>query len=190
MVNRYLVILFLVVIGATTSFAETGKTEAVDKAKAMVRELGMGLKKNLQTAMKEGGPVNAIPVCKAVGQSKASQVSIKHKAYIHRVSLKLRNPANAPDMYEIKVLKQMEKDLSKGALKKAYVLVEDMGGKKNLRFMKPIVTSKVCMRCHGALDTISPKVFATLKREYPDDKATGYKVGVVRGAFSVVYPME
>ena len=188
--KKYLVLILLMSIGASTAFAEIGKTEAVDKAKAMVRELGMGLKKNLQMAMKEGGPVNAIPVCKAVGQSKAVEVSRKHGAFIHRVSLKLRNSANAPDTYETKVLRQMENDLAKGELKLAYVVVEEKGGEKNLRFMKPIVTSKVCTRCHGALDGISPEVIETLKKEYPDDKATGYKVGVVRGAFSVVYPMD
>jgi len=188
--KKYFVLFFVTVLSATVVSAETSKVEAVEKSKAMVKELGMGLKGNLQKAMKEGGPVNAIPVCKDVGQSKAIEVSKKHGALIHRVSLKLRNPANAPDEYETKVLKQMEKDLAADALKPAYVSVEGKDGKKNLRFMKPIVTSQVCMNCHGELESINPKVIETLKREYPSDKAIGYKVGMVRGAFSVVYPMD
>lgn len=188
--KKYLAFFLITVLTAGVSFAEISKPEAVNKAKAMVKELGMGLKENLKSAIKKGGPKNAIPVCKAIGQSKAAQVSKKHGAFIHRVSLKLRNPANAPDEYETKVLKQMESDLAAGALKPAYVSVVEKNAKKSLRFMKPIITSDVCMKCHGSVDSIKPEVIELLKKAYPHDKATGYGVGMVRGAFSVVYPMD
>ena len=95
--NKYFGLIMLVALIAGPSFATTSKQEAVDKSKAMVKELGMGLKQKLQAAMKEGGPVNAIPVCKAVGQVKAKEVSDKHGALVRRVSLKLRNQANATE---------------------------------------------------------------------------------------------
>ena len=52
------------------------------------------------------------------------------------------------------------------------------------RFMKAIPTGAVCLKCHGT--DLSPAVTAKLTELYPDDKATGFKEGDLRGAFVVV----
>ncbi len=187
--KRLLLFILLLMFPAISS-AQIDKETATGKAKAMVKELGYGLKGELVKAMKEGGPAQAIAVCKSVGQAKAEEVSEKHAAMIHRVSLKLRNPENRPDEYETYILEKMETDHAGGGLKPAYSAVILVEGKKHLRFMKPIVTNQVCMNCHGSTDSIKPSVMEVLKREYPDDKATGYTPDQVRGAFSITYPME
>lgn len=49
--------------------------------------------------------------------------------------------------------------------------------------MKAIGTEEVCLTCHGA--AIAPAVLEKIQALYPDDKATGFGLGDIRGAFSV-----
>ena len=51
--------------------------------------------------------------------------------------------------------------------------------------MKPILTSAMCLKCHGQLDEINYPVIELLREKYPNDRALGYQVGDVRGAVSV-----
>ena len=62
---------------------------------------------------------------------------------------------------------------------KAEVVMID--GKKVFRLMKAIPTAQVCTKCHG--DKLMPQVATSLSELYPEDKATGYRVGQIRGAF-------
>jgi hypothetical protein len=49
--------------------------------------------------------------------------------------------------------------------------------------MKAIPTAEVCLVCHG--ENIAPNIQAKLAELYPNDKAIGFNVGELRGAFSV-----
>ena len=49
--------------------------------------------------------------------------------------------------------------------------------------MKAIPTQALCLNCHGEL--MSTPVKAKIKQLYPGDKATGFKVGDIRGAFTL-----
>ena len=51
------------------------------------------------------------------------------------------------------------------------------------RFMKAQGVEGVCLNCHAA--EIKPEVEAALKQKYPDDRARGYTLGQIRGAFSL-----
>ena len=67
-------------------------------------------------------------------------------------------------------------------------IVREDGGEA-LRYLKPVVTSAMCLTCHGEKAKIPPAVQAILARDYPDDHATGFSVGDVRGAVSVRIPL-
>ncbi|MBI4664893.1 MAG: DUF3365 domain-containing protein [Nitrospinae bacterium] len=178
-----------ILMTASLAMAEVSKEEAVEKSKEMVKELGGSLKGKLQETVKESGFTAAINVCKEIGLTRAKQVGAKYNASIRRVSVKNRNAANVPDDYEAAVLNKMEKDKAEGKLQEAYVEVVSTGGKKNLRFMKPIITEALCLNCHGTADKLNPEAAQAIKANYPDDKATGYGADQLRGAFSVVYPL-
>jgi hypothetical protein len=49
--------------------------------------------------------------------------------------------------------------------------------------MKAIPTGDVCLLCHGA--QLAPGVSQVLTELYPEDKATGFSMGDIRGAFVV-----
>ena len=106
-------------------------------------------------------------------------------------SLKPRNPDNAPDAWETKVLQDFEQRKAAGEdpAKLEYSEKIVSNGKEELRYMKAIVIAAdaPCLTCHG--DKIDPAVGAKLKTLYPQDQATGYKQGDIRGAFTITQPM-
>jgi hypothetical protein len=61
-------------------------------------------------------------------------------------------------------------------------------GNKVFRYMKAIPTDDVCLMCHG--EQIQENLSAELQRLYPNDQATGYKKGDIRGAFTAIKILE
>jgi hypothetical protein len=144
---------------------------------------------NRETAMKAGGPVNAIQVCNTRAPAIAAGFSGQKGWTVARTSLKYRNPDNAPDAWERKVLEQFEERKANGEDPKQMVyaeVVED-GRTKIFRFMKAIPTGPVCLACHG--EKIDAAVEAEIQALYPDDQARGFNAGDIRGAFTITQPM-
>jgi hypothetical protein len=103
-----------------------------------------------------------------------------------RTSLRLRNPANAPDEAEMLALKKVEKDLKEGVLPKVLMQQVDLpGGKSEWRVYRLVGTQQQCVSCHGSKDSMSEGLQATLNQRYPSDQATGYSVGQWRGLVRV-----
>ncbi|HEC84104.1 MAG: DUF3365 domain-containing protein [Candidatus Parabeggiatoa sp. nov. 2] len=155
-----------------------------------IKEFVGSLQSELKAAMKKGGPINAISVCHTKAPQIRAQFSHKKAGFeIARTSLKPRNADNAPDEWEKTVLEQFEKRKAQGEDPKTleFHQVVETNGQRQLRYMKAIPTAEVCLLCHGA--TIAPDIQAKLKELYPDDKATGFKVGDLRGAFSITETM-
>lgn len=171
--------------------ADASQREAVGASKKMIKELGMELGSNLKNAIKSAGFGEAIDVCRSIAPQAAMDIGEKHGAVIRRVSLKLRNKGNAPDKVEMRMLERMETDHAAGRLRSFYTAVETIPGEgKRLRLMKPIVTRKLCLNCHGQEADLNPEAAAAIRANYPGDEATGYDVNQVRGAFSVIYPLN
>ncbi|MDP2346078.1 MAG: DUF3365 domain-containing protein [Deltaproteobacteria bacterium] len=130
------------------------------------------LKAALEDAMKVGGPVGAIDVCKDKGQSIAA-AHTKEGLAVGRTSHKLRNPANAPRPWVQPLLDEMVKS-DPTTLTARTIALE--GGR--VGYVEPIVTGQLCLACHEA---ITPVVQAKLAGTYPNDAATGFKLGELRG---------
>lgn len=147
------------------------------------------LKGELGKGMKAGGPVAAISVCNTVAPALAVKHSQSSGWDVGRTSLKLRNHDNAPDAWETRVLQEFDERRAKGEDPDtlAYAEVVEEGGDKYYRFMKGIVMPPLekmpCLTCHG--ENIDPATAAKLDELYPRDEARGYKVGQVRGAFTL-----
>ena len=185
--NRTIALLALAVF-STGALADDLTQRAAD-SRATMKEFGKTLKGKMQQAMKAGGPLNAIGVCNTDAPGIAADISSKKGWDVGRTSLKVRNANNAPDAWETKVLNDFEKRKADGANPKKlehYEVVTE-NGKKMFRYMKAIPTGEVCTKCHG--QNIDPAVKAKLKELYPNDKATGFKVGDIRGAFTISQPM-
>ena len=159
------------------------------EARAAVKAFFGELKGELVAAIKQGGPAHAVSVCNTEAGEIATRVSQQQGMDISRVSLRNRNPGNAAAGWTKPVLEQFEVRKAAGespdTLEFAEVVATADGDV--FRYMKAIPTGEVCLNCHGT--DISPEVAAKLGALYPDDRATGYKVGDLRGAFVVIKKM-
>lgn len=166
--------------------AMANEAQYVGESRAAVKQLFKTLKGTLVSAMKAGGPSKAIAACNLNAQPLTMGESSRLGYEIGRTSLRLRNPANAPDAWEIKVLQQFEARASAGEemMKMEYhETVEAQDGRKQFRYMKAIPAGKPCMVCHGEL--VAPEVLKSIRDLYPMDQATGFKPGDLRGAFTI-----
>ncbi len=161
------------------------KEEEIENAKSAIKTFAGALKSELKKAIEEGGPVNAISVCNTKAMSIARKISEEQAMNLGRVSLKNRNLKNVPNEWQRKALEDFGTRQSKGEAVESMTysdIIEQKDGKQ-FRFMKAIPTGEVCLFCHG--DNIVPEVMTKLKELYPNDKATGFKIGDIRGAFVV-----
>jgi len=168
-------------------YAAPAPQALVDEAKTISQGFMESLKGELQRAMKAGGPVAAVEVCHSVAPAIAGQQAKEHGwDKVARTSLKLRNPADAPDAWEKGVLEQFEARKAAGepAGSLSYSEVVETEGGKEFRFMKAIPTGKLCLACHGT--EIADPVAAKLDELYPEDQARGFQEGDIRGAFTLV----
>jgi hypothetical protein len=180
---------FGVLSGARAEDA-TSKDALAAEARGLVAKFADKLKGELGTAMKADGPVKAIEVCNTAAPAIAAAVSTDGWT-VKRTSLKLRNAKAAPDAWEKQTLDSFEAEKAKGAdpakLERAEIV--EAGGIKTFRYMKAIPTAaEPCLTCHGS--TIAEPVKAKLAGLYPQDKATGYSAGDLRGAFTLTKPLK
>ena len=164
---------------------ETGQQAEIAKAKVAIKAFAGALQTELKTAMQAGGPVAAIAVCNARAMPITEKIAAEKGMQLSRVSLKNRNPVNAPNDWQTAVLEGFEKQYAAGQdiAGLAWSETLESGGRKEFRFMQAIPTGAVCLKCHGT--NIAPGVSQTLADLYPQDRATGFSEGDIRGAFVV-----
>lgn len=164
----------------------TDPTQQTAAAREAAKELGDALKAQLLAAIKSGGPIAAIPVCNTVAPAIASAVSGQRGMTVGRTALKVRNPANAPDAFERRVLENFATQMAAGAdpAKLEYAETVSENGSPAFRYMKAIpMAAEPCAACHGT--DVQPDVKDAITKLYPKDEATGFKPGELRGAFSI-----
>lgn len=180
----------MVFSGLSAGAGEPTLEERAAKARGAVKAFAGELKSQLVAGMKAGGAVSAISVCKSAAPEIASRSSKETGWSVGRTALKLRNPNNAPDDYERKVLEDFVARRAAGADPKMleHFEIAEKDGEKVFRYMKAIPTGDVCLACHG--NSVADDVSAAIKTHYPDDDATGFAKGDIRGAFTIVQPLK
>jgi hypothetical protein len=152
------------------------------QAIALANEFVGLLKPQLKQALAEGGPANAIGVCADIAPGIADSLSDQSGWTVKRVSLKSRNASRAvPDNWEQTVLLEFDRRRAAGENPADIRLGEVVGGQ--YRYMQAQVVEPVCLVCHG--QDLAQEVTQTLQDYYPDDWATGYSLGDLRGAISL-----
>jgi hypothetical protein len=158
-----------------------------EDSRIVVKEMTAQLGSALQKEMAASGPASAIKVCKDLAPAITSDLSRKTGQRVTRVSVKIRNPLlGSPDAWEQKVLADFAGRLEKenpANIEFAEIVAEPQG--RFMRYMKAIPMQEVCLKCHGSLETVAPQVKEQLNAEYPHDKAMGYTISQLRGAFSI-----
>lgn len=165
-------------------FADTDVQTLAEESRDIIQTFSEYLQTELQAAMQDGGPVNAIGVCKTRAPAIAAELSANGWS-VKRTSLKPRNPLNSPDAFEKETLNDFESKKQQGWSidKLQYYKLNEVGLQAEFRYMQAIETRPLCLTCHG--EKISSDILARLDASYPDDKARGYQAGDIRGAFSL-----
>lgn len=145
-----------------------------DRAKtAMFGEL----MSTLMGELGKGGPAGAIHVCKEEAPRIAAETSKQLGVKIGRTSWKLRNPQNSAPAWAVELLADRPTEPRATA-----------GPDGALGVMLPIKVSAPCLSCHGPADAISDAVREALSKDYPEDEATGFASGDLRGWFWIEVP--
>ena len=159
--------------------------QALREARQVSTELTEKVHGLLLQEIERGGFVNAVRVCSESAQKITQQFYKDTGHYARRVSLRYRNPKNIPDDYERQKLEEFDFLNREKRLGNEYVEVVKEGDHEYLRCMRPLVAIPLCLVCHGPKENIPSEIKAILVEKYPDDQATGFLAGDVRGAISV-----
>lgn len=152
------------------------------EAKQHIMALGGALKATLKQGIKADGHAASVKLChlQAPLITKASSIEGGLTEWtVSRTSLKLRSPANTPNDWVKSIMNDFEKRKASGETAKNIAHTEVRDGRFFL--VKAIPTQAGCLACHGA--NIASDVKAKLTELYPNDKATGFEVGDIRGVF-------
>jgi len=144
--------------------------------------------KRLKSAMleqmsNEGTPEKAIPFCHVSAQPMTAEEISGRVVDVRRATLKTRNSKNLASKTEAGILRRWSTLQEKGEKIPEY---ETAVEKNLLHYYRPLKIEAMCLACHGAEATLSPGVVKILKEKYPNDKATGYQEGDLRGMIHVV----
>lgn len=160
------------------------------KAHAVTQTFHERYKVELNTALKDG-PVAAIGAYAEFAPGLASTLSEETPFEITRTAARVRNADNLPDAWELANLEKFEKEIKAGADPKkleVYSVTTTTEGQKLFRYMRPITMGEQCLVCHGT--EVKGDVKAEIAKTYPDDKAIGYNLNELRGAFTLIQQLD
>jgi hypothetical protein len=159
--------------------------QAIVEARQISSELADKVRGLLFKEIGKGGWASAVKVCSEMAQNMTREFNARTGHTVRRVSLRYRHPRNTPDQYERRKLEEFDLLNKRKEMENEYSEVLDEGGQKYLRYMRPIVVLPLCINCHGPKENIPSDVKSILAEKYPEDRATGFLVGDLRGAISV-----
>ncbi len=136
------------------------------------------LMKNVSSAMQAGGPEHAVTFCNTRAVQLTDSVAGLYDVVVQRLSDRNRNPGNKIE------LPQDHAAWERFATDKAAYVHKDADG--TVWYYKPITMGMpTCLKCHGGAEDITEGTRAVLVEKYPQDRATGYQLGDLRGLWKI-----
>ncbi|WP_454831455.1 Tll0287-like domain-containing protein [Pseudoxanthomonas wuyuanensis] len=159
---------------------------AAQRAEAAAADLGKALRLALQARMAEGGPVAAVDFCQAQAPAITASVARQHGVAMGRTSLRWRNPGNRPSPWQQAALDEFAARAQAGEAPEQLRYQRRQGGQ--LHYARGIRTEAACLLCHGS--TVAEPIAAAIAAHYPQDAATGFAEGDLRGMLWVEIPVD
>jgi Protein of unknown function (DUF3365) len=175
--------LLLTTLLPLAAVAQTAPDPAVEGPK-IIAEAFARLSGALGEAISKNGPAGALSVCSEKAPQIAKEVATAHGVTLRRATHKPRNPKNAADEAEKAALELFTAASAQKDTPKPQVITNADGSRS---FFAPIVLGNpLCLQCHGTPEKdIAPATLAAIQKLYPEDKATGFKLGDLRGLWRV-----
>lgn len=179
---------FPLVLAGLASLAQASPNPATAGSEA-IAEASAKLIAALTAAIAKDGSAGAIGVCKERAPAIAAAVGKARGVTLRRATEKPRNPKNAATADEKTLLAAFSAALERKEPPKTRTITHRDG---TTTFHAPIILSNpLCLQCHGSPERdITPMTLQAIRKIYPDDQATGYKSGDLRGLWIVAFPAK
>ena len=156
--------------------------EYVSRADLIVVSMQDALQRELTDALAQGGPGFAVKSCHIDVVGITRRLGRQTGLTAGRTSDRLRNLSNAPRDWAAALVQNNAGRYARDVDGYAVDLGDAVG------VLRPIAHRPLCNSCHGPATRLDPVVRDALKERYPADRATGFRVGEIRGWFWVEMP--
>ncbi|MFD1467579.1 DUF3365 domain-containing protein [Hymenobacter caeli] len=132
------------------------------------------LRRTLARELARGGVAGALAFCRPETYPFVDSLARVLHATARRVSTRPRNPAHRA----ILLASEMRTDTTRTLHRESPEV---------FFYQRPIVLNNaLCLRCHGTVGSdIAPADYALIRQQYPQDQATGYRLGQQMGAWQL-----
>ncbi|WP_375418395.1 DUF3365 domain-containing protein [uncultured Hymenobacter sp.] len=132
------------------------------------------LRRRLARGLAAGGVAASLPLCRPETYAATDSMARILQATPRRVSARPRNSAHLAAL----PASEMQPDTLR---------VVKRPSQEVFVYQRPIVlNNRLCLRCHGEVGKdVSQADYALIQKAYPQDRATGYQLGQVMGAWQV-----
>ena len=162
--------------------------EAMVWGDSITLEAQAQLSAQLQEAIASQGIVGALDFCKINALPLIQGLEKEHGITLRRVSSRPRNPQDTPDAEELPLLDAYAYN-AENNLPSDPSIQKVQGGEVFLYTQPILISSNLCLQCHGAPGKdVADATAKALKQLYPQDQATAYTLGELRGIWSVRLP--
>lgn len=171
--------------------ADPALSAHIDEAKIALQLFVSTLNAAVTAAVQKGGPIQGVDTCQLQALPltlESTDQSPPRITALKRTSLRVRNPANAPDPAEQAALTRVAQLIDAGEDIPPLLLQQLDATPQHdaeIRVYKPLSMGAQCLACHGAPANFVPGLQETLTQRYPQDAATGYREGDWRGLIRV-----
>lgn len=141
------------------------------------KKLGKTLLQRVREVKSSEGPAAAIRVCRDEADEITKRIAGTTGVRMGRTSHRLRNPDNTPPKWADHLPEKRPEQ------PEVFRRTDSRIG-----ITQPIRLSKECATCHGPEEQIPDAVQKELNASYPQDEATGFQPGDLRGWFWVEVP--
>lgn len=182
----WLVLPLLAACGGEPEGRRIPHDEAVALAKGAAVQAFQTLSGELGKAFTSGGAEAAIDVCSSRAAELLDQVASERGLGMSRISDRPRNPEHAASPADLAAIATFRETLARAEVPTP--TVEDLDDGSTVVRLPIVLNQPLCLKCHGGESDIEPATLASIRRFYPDDRATGYQLSDVRGIWRVSVP--
>lgn len=155
----------------------------------LAREFTSALQARLGEAMAEGGPMQAVGVCHEEAPRIAAAIAEESGARVVRISDRNRNPAGGVGAEVAPYYAELAQAPEVDGAPATRIWQSGEGDDARMNYLAAIpMREQPCSACHGT--EIDPELQARIAELYPQDLATGFTPGELRGALHISWPIE
>ncbi len=167
-------------------------SKVVHLGKEIANKFLSNLMESLENVISNQGTAKAV----AVYKEKVDEITrmIKNDLNNKDIGIKLLSPRyrdveNSPDYYEEQAYQDFQKVWKDTGRYPPYVIQEiRRNGRVLYRYYEPLYVKRLCLKCHGTLESLDIEAVKCIRQEHPNDNAVGYKLGDLRGFIRITIP--